>query len=42
MSKNDKVLEKKDHLYVPGGFKHILGYLDVYYVNLITGCFYYL
>ena len=41
MSKNDKVLEKGDHIYVPGKTKYIL-YLDVCNVILITGCFNYL
>ena len=42
MSKNDKLLEKEDHIYVPGKFKCILVYFDVCYVILITGCFNYL
>ena len=43
MSKNDKLLEKEDHVYMfPEKFKYILVYLDVCYVILITGCFNYL
>ena len=43
ISKNDKLLEKESHLYVPGGGggKYILVYLEVCYVILVTGCFNY-
>ena len=41
MSKNDKLLEKEDNMFLEK-FKSILVYLDVCYVILITGCFNYL
>ena len=38
MSKNDKLLEKEDYIYVPGKiYIYSSIYLDVCYVILITG-----
>ena len=42
MSKNDQLIQKEDHIYVPEKSKYILVYLDVCYVILITGCVNYL